>query len=291
MKVRPYSTLPRTPALSLFTVLATLLFLSGCYTVPETGRRSLSLMPEASMAALGRQSFSAVKQEVDLIRSGEQYEMVQRVGRRMVEVVGDRVPHADWEFILIDDDSVNAWAMPGGKIGVHTGLFKVAETEEELAFIIGHEIAHVTARHANSRISQALLIAGIGVGVNYSIRDMGQAEQALIMGLYGVGTTVGVALPYGRSQESEADYMGMIYMARAGYDPRVAAGVWRKMESASPGGAPPEWLSTHPSHNRRARDLREALPRAIKEYERATGKVPGETREREADQLEDFLRG
>jgi len=229
-------------------------------------------MPEASMAALGSQSFSAVKQEVTLVRSGEQYEMVQRVGRHMINQVGDRVPHADWEVILIEDDSVNAWAMPGGKIGVHTGLFKVVGDEDELAFIMGHEIAHVVARHANSRISQALLIAGVGVGVNYSVREMGVAEQSLIMGLYGVGTTVGLALPYGRSQESEADYLGLIYMARSGYDPRVAPGVWRKMSEASPGGQPPEWLSTHPSHERRARDLREAMPRAIEEYERATGR-------------------
>lgn len=245
-----------------------LMVLVGCYTVPETGRSSFTLLPESQVVNMGVSSFEEVKANSPLITSGTRYETIQRVGRRIQEAVGPDVPAADWEFIYIDEDQANAWAMPGGKVAIYDGLFDVIDTEDELAFIMGHEVAHVSARHANQRLSQAMVLSGVSIGVGYSIQDMSPTEQELIMGLYGVGSTIGLALPYSRVHEREADEIGQIYMARAGYDPSVAAGVWEKMNAASPGGSP-AWLSTHPSHSQRAESLRETLPRAQEEYERS----------------------
>ncbi|MFP4351845.1 MAG: M48 family metallopeptidase [Puniceicoccaceae bacterium] len=249
----------------LLSAPACLLLLGGCYTVPETGRSSFTLLPESQVVGMGLSSFEEIKANSPLITSGRNYEMIQRVGRRVAGVVGGAVPAADWEFIYIDEDQVNAFALPGGKIAVYDGLFDVVENEDELAFIIAHEVAHVTARHANQRLSQAMVLAGIGVGVGYAIEDLDPAEKQIVMAAYGLGGTLGVALPYSRMHEREADYIGLLYMARAGYNPAVAPGVWEKMAEDSPGG-PPAWLSTHPSHGDRARRLRESMPEAEREY-------------------------
>jgi len=249
-------------------LLSTLLlsvFLSGCHTVPETGRSAFTLLPESQVKGMGLSAFEQIKQESPLITSGRNYEMIQRVGRRIADAVDKDMPDADWEFIYIDEDEVNAFALPGGKIAVYDGLFEVIGNEDELAFILGHEIAHVTARHANQRLSQAMVIAGIGFGGSYLIEDLDSSEKQLIMAAYGLGTTVGIALPYSRLHESEADFIGQMYMARAGYNPAFAPGVWQKMAEASPGG-PPEWLSTHPSHGNRTERLEESLPQAEKIY-------------------------
>jgi len=251
--------------LSLLTLI---LLLTGCHTVPETGRSAFTMVPEAQVISMSQSSFAEVKANEPLITSGERYEMIQRVAKRIQNAASSDMPNAQWEVIYIDEPQVNAWAMPGGKIAIYDGLFDVIDTEDELAFIMGHEVAHVTARHSNQRLSQAMLLAGLGIGVNYSIRDLDPSNQQLILALYGVGSVVGVALPYGRMHEREADFIGQIYMARAGYQPSVAPGVWEKMNKAQPGG-PPAWLSTHPSHEERARLLRENLPRAQQEYERA----------------------
>ncbi len=238
------------------------------------------------MAGLGASGFNDVKRSSKLITSGERYEQVQRVMKRIVSQTGSDIPHAQWEAILIEDDSINAWAMPGGKIGVNTGLFRVTQTEDELAFVMGHEVAHVAARHASQRISQALLIAGVAVGLDLATRDWESGDRAILLGLYGIGTTAGVALPFSRANEREADYIGLLYMARAGYDPRVAPGVWGKMAAAG-GASLPQWLSTHPSHEDRERRLNEWMPEALLEYERATGKKL----EMEKEAYEQFTRG
>ncbi len=243
----------------------TVLFLAGCYTVPETGRSSFTLLPESQVRSMGVSSFEEIKAKSPLITSGRNYEMIQRVGDRIAKAVGSDVPNAEWEFIYIDDEQVNAFALPGGKIAVYDGMFDVIENEDELAFIIGHEVAHVTARHSNQRLSQAMVLAGIGIGVGYSIQDLDDSERQLILAAYGLGSTIGVSLPYSRLHEREADYIGQLYMARAGYNPEVAPGVWKKMAKASPSGVP-EWLSTHPSHGNRSEALRESLPKAKEEY-------------------------
>jgi len=242
-------------------LLASLFGLAGCYTVPETGRSSFTLLPESQVVSMGLSSFEQIKAEEPLITSGPRYEMIQRVGNRVADAVGDDLPAADWEFIYIDRDEVNAFALPGGKVAVYDGLFEAVENEDQLAFVLGHEVAHVTARHANQRLSQAMVVAGVGSGLGYAIDDLDPAERQIILAAYGVGATVGVALPYSRMHESEADVIGQIYMARAGYDPREAPQVWENM--AEVGGAqPPEFLSTHPSYDNRTERLEENVPRA-----------------------------
>lgn len=249
-------------------LLALMALMTGCHTVPETGRSAFTMLPESQVIGMSQSSFEQVKATAPLITSGERYDMIQRVARRIQDAASSDMPNAQWEVIYIDEPQANAWAMPGGKIAIYDGLFDVIDTEDELAFIMGHEVAHVTARHSNQRLSQAMLLAGLGIGVSYSIRDLDSSSQQLILALYGVGSAVGLALPYSRMHEREADFIGQIYMARAGYDPSVAPGVWEKMSAAHSGG-PPAWLSTHPSHEDRARLLRENLPRAKQEYQRA----------------------
>ncbi|MBC2602847.1 M48 family metallopeptidase [Puniceicoccus vermicola] len=241
------------------------LSLTGCYTVPETGRSSFTLLPESQVKSMGISSFEEIKETSPLITSGRNYEMIQRVGNRIAKAVGNDMPDAEWEFIYIDEDQVNAFALPGGKIAVYDGMFDVIDSEDELAFILGHEVAHVTARHSNQRLSQAMVIAGIGVGVGFAIDDLDSSEKQLILAAYGLGTTVGIALPYSRLHESEADYIGQLYMARAGYNPEVAPGVWVKMAEKSPNGTP-GWLSTHPTHEDRTQALQESMPKAKEEY-------------------------
>lgn len=242
------------------------LLLSGCYTVPETGRSSFTLLPEGQVRSMGVSSFEEIKANSPLITSGRNYEMIQRVGNRIASAAGNDVPNADWEFIYIDEDQANAFALPGGKIAIYDGMFDVIDSEDELAFIMGHEVAHVTARHSNQRLSQAMVLAGVGIGVGYAIQDLDSSEKQLILAAYGLGSTVGISLPYSRLHESEADYIGQLYMARAGYNPEVAPGVWEKMAKKSPSGTP-GWLSTHPTHEDRTQALRESMPRAKQEYQ------------------------
>lgn len=262
------------PSCLRLAVLAGLSIFSGCYTVPETGRSSFTLLPESQVTGMGITTFEEIKESAPLITSGRNYEMIQRVGFRVADAVGDDLPNADWEFIYIDEDQVNAFALPGGKIAVYDGMFDVIDNEDELAFILGHEVAHVTARHANQRLSQAMVLAGIGIGVSFAIEDLDSSEQQLILAAYGLGSTIGISLPYSRMHESEADYIGQLYMARAGYNPEVAPGVWEKMADASPNGTP-GWLSTHPAHEDRTEALQESLPKAKQEY-RSSRYVTGE---------------
>tara|TARA_R100000027_G_scaffold35638_1_gene26168 strand:+ start:433 stop:1107 length:675 start_codon:yes stop_codon:yes gene_type:complete len=217
---------------------------------------------------MGVSSFEEIKSSAPLITSGRNYDMIQRVGQRIAKAAGNDVPNAEWEFIYIDEDQVNAFALPGGKIAIYDGMFDVIDSEDELAFIMGHEVAHVSARHSNQRLSQAMVLAGIGVGVGYAIDDLDTSEKQLILAAYGLGTTVGISLPYSRLHESEADHIGQLYMARAGYNPEVAPGVWKKMAEVSPNGTP-GWLSTHPTHEDRSEALAESLPRAKEEYQKS----------------------
>ncbi|MEM0964734.1 MAG: M48 family metallopeptidase [Verrucomicrobiota bacterium] len=248
-----------------FGPLLLLLILTGCYTVPETGRSTFTLLPENQVTGMGLSTFEDIKQTSPLITSGRNYEMIQRVGQRIVDTLGSDFAGTDWEFIYIDDEQVNAFALPGGKIAIYDGLFDVIDSEDELAFIVGHEVAHVTARHSNQRLSQAMVIAGIGIGVGVAFDDLDRSEKQLVLAAYGIGSTVGMALPYSRLHEREADFIGQLYMARAGYNPAVAPGIWIKMAEASP-GSPPAWLSTHPAHKDREQELLQSLPRAEEEY-------------------------
>jgi metalloendopeptidase OMA1, mitochondrial len=254
-----------------FAALAALtLFLVGCYTVPETGRRAFIALPVGQELALGISAFDQIKQQEKLSTNPQKTAMVQRVGERIAAVVGNDLPSAEWEFALFASDQVNAFALPGGKIGVYEGILRLASTEDELATVIGHEIAHVTARHGAERFTQAVGLTAVGVGLDAALSGRDPQTRQLAMAAYGLGATVGLVLPHGRSAEREADEIGIIYAARAGYDPRAAISFWQKMEAeAAKGTRPPEFLSTHPSGETRIRELQRVMPRALEIYQQA----------------------
>jgi predicted Zn-dependent protease len=192
--------------------------------------------------------------------------MVRRVGERIAYVAAPDMPNAQWEFVVFDDDDqVNAFAMPGGKVAVYTGIFKVAKTEDDLAVVIGHEVAHVAAGHGNERVTQQLLAAGGALALQFGTNDLDSQTRQMLMAAYGAGSTLGFLLPYSRYHESEADEIGLIYAAKAGYDPRAAIGFWQRMEALK-SGSPPEFLSTHPSGATRVKKLNALMPEAYNIY-------------------------
>lgn len=244
--------------------------LSGCYTVPETGRSSLNLMSEGTVSSMAAASFGELKTDTPISTDKEKTAMVERVGRRIVTIAAasaDLPPVGQWEFVLFEDDkTINAFAMSGGKVGVYTGLFTVAKTEDQLAAVIGHEVAHVAARHGNERLSQNLVLAALGAGLVVGTMNESVETQAAVLGAYGAGSTVGVVLPFSRRDEAEADYIGLIYMARAGYDPRAAVEFWESMR-AQKGETVPEILSTHPADDTRIENIKRQLPQVMPIYE------------------------
>jgi predicted Zn-dependent protease len=248
-------------------LLAALLVLAGCYTVPETGRKSLMIVSPGEEMKMGAAAFADIrtkeKVSTDVAANGR----VQRIGRRIAESVGDALPGAKWEFVVFDaDETVNAFALPGGKVGVYTGLLKLAESDDEVATVIGHEIAHVTARHGAERMSQGVAAGLIGAGVALGTEDAKYRDA--IRAAYGVAAT-GVTLAYSRGNESEADYIGLRYAARAGYDPRAAVTFWQKMAKAKEGKQPWKWISTHPPDAERIADLKKWMPEVVPLYEQA----------------------
>ncbi|HEX2101837.1 MAG TPA: M48 family metallopeptidase [Candidatus Synoicihabitans sp.] len=253
----------------LVLLLATLV---GCSTVPETGRRQLMLVSPEQEAQMGLSAFSQIKQEEKISNDSRYNAQVQRIGQRIAESVGREIPNAEWEFVVFESEDINAFALPGGKVGVYTGLLKLAGSDDEVACVIGHEIAHVTSRHGAERTSQNQLAAGVGMlgAIGLSMSDMEPGKRNAILGLYGAGATVGVLLPYARTHETEADTIGLRFAAGAGYDPRAAAQFWRKMQAANERSAkPPEFLSTHPSDDRRIATLEQLAPEYMALYESA----------------------
>ena len=244
-----------------------LLWLPACTTVPQTGRSALHLVPSSQLASMSASQFGQLKQETPISRDPAYNAMVRRVGDRIAYVAGPDMPNAQWEFVVFDDDEqINAFAMPGGKVAVYTGIFKVAKTDADLAIVMGHEVAHVAAGHGNERMTQQLLAAGGALALQFGTSDMDSDQRALLMAAYGAGASVGVMLPYSRYHECEADEIGLIYAAKAGYDPRAAISFWERMAAQSQ-GAPPEFLSTHPASSTRIRKLDELMPRAIRVYQ------------------------
>lgn len=259
----------------LFTTLALagLLIIGSCTSVPLTGRRQLSLMPAAQMQAMSYAQYSETLKGAKLSQDAENTAMVKRLGSRIQKAVeeymtakglGGQLAGYQWEFNLVEDAQVNAWCMPGGKVVVYTGILPVAGSEEGLAAVMGHEIAHAIARHGDERMSQSMLQEFGGLALSTYLQDRPTETQQLWMTAYGVGSTLGVMLPYSRTHESEADHMGLIFMAKAGYNPEAAVSFWERM--AAKGGATPEFLSTHPSDARRVADLKRLMPEALKQY-------------------------
>ena len=260
---------------------AAVLLLAGCATVPGTGRKQYRFTSLGMEMSLGAEAYQSELQEAKVITSGKDYEMVQRVGKRIADSAVELYPEPsqefEWEIKLIDDPKmINAWCMPGGKMAVYTGLLPVTQTEEALAVVVGHEVGHAVARHGGERMSQELTFqVGLGVAA-VSMKDMKPEEQDAMLGaLIGVGT-YGVLYPFSRTQENEADELGLYMSAWAGYDPRAAVPLWQRM--AKMGGAkPPELLSTHPSDETRIAHMEELMPEAIRLYEEGQqqhGKAP-----------------
>ena len=255
--------------------IALILFVIGCATVPITGRKQLSLLPTSQVLELSFSGYQQMLSESKLSQDREDVAMVRRVGQRIANAsdqflrdngMAAEVKNYKWEFNLIQEDStVNAFCMPGGKVAVYTGILPVTKTETGLAVVMGHEVAHALANHGNERLSQGLMQQLGGVALEVALANKPEQTQSLAMMAYGVGSTVGVMLPYSRTHESEADHIGLILMAKAGYDPREAIPFWERMNNMG-GGRPPEFLSTHPAPEHRIADIQKELPEALKYY-------------------------
>ncbi len=256
--------------------LGLLTLVAACATVSETGRRQLMLVSPGEETKLGLTEFEKLKQKTPIAKDPETNAMLQRVGRRIAAVAP--VPNAQWEFVLFDEPKTpNAFALPGGKVGVYTGILPITRTEAGLATVIGHEVAHVMARHGGERISEGLLLQLGGVALDTAMQDNSATARRIVLGAYGIGGQVGVALPHSRKQELEADHIGLLYMARAGYDPREAIAFWQRFaayKDQAGGGRPVEFLSTHPVDNRRIAELQGFLPEALRAYRPATAAQP-----------------
>lgn len=245
-------------------------FGSEKYTNPETGRTSKVGLSVEQEAALGFQSYQQVLAQSRTVDSGPQYEMVRTIANRLAAATGDAGRNFEWQVALIQGDEVNAFCLPGGKIAVYTGILPVAENPAGLATVMGHEMAHATSRHGAQRVLQQNLTQTAMTGIAVSMADMDYNQQRAIMGAIGAGAQYGVLMPFGRKHEAESDEIGLMYMARAGYDPRESLRFWERMDRAG-GAGPPEFLSTHPSHGTRIAQLQALMPKAITEYERARG--------------------
>ncbi len=235
--------------------------LIGCSTVPYTNRTRLMMLPESEDSALGLAAYKEVLSQEKILNHPEATRLVLRVGRAIAQVADK--PDFDWEFTVIDDpDMVNAFALPGGKVAVYSGLFAVAVDEAGLATVIGHEIAHALARHGAERMSQGMALQGLGAGLSIATSGQSAGVQQAVMQAYGLGAQVGVMLPFSRHMESEADQIGLMLMAKAGYDPKASIGLWERMGALSDGQKPPEFLSTHPTYDTRISQFSQWMPEA-----------------------------
>ena len=239
--------------------------------IPETGRVARVGLSSEQETELGLQSYREVVAQSELIKSGPEYDAVIRVTRRLASAVGDAGGNFDWQVSVIRSEQANAFCLPGGKIAVYTGILKHTQTDAGLASVLGHEMAHAIARHGSQRILQNSLAQTVMTGASLSFSDMDWDKRRMVIAALGAGAQFGVLLPFSRKHESEADELGLMYMARAGYDPAEAIAFWQRMDEGS-GRQPPEFASTHPSHGARVSYLRELLPKAQAEYEKSNTK-------------------
>ncbi|WP_438482929.1 M48 family metallopeptidase [Oleiharenicola lentus] len=249
-------------ALSIFT---------GCTTVPETGRRQVIITNEATETQMGLEAFAAVKKETPVLNDAKVQARIERIGRRVADAVGRSLPNAQWEFVVFNDDkTVNAFALPGGKVGVYTGLIKLASSDDEIAIVMGHEVAHVTSRHGGERASQTTLAQG-GAALVGALSENSEYKNAFNTA-YGLAAQGLVLLPFSRLHESEADNVGLRFAAGAGYDPRAAAAFWKKMQAKSEGKEQWKWISTHPPTAERIANLEQLATGLMPIYEEAKKK-------------------
>ncbi len=248
-------------------LFASALCFVGCSHAPETGRSQLIMMSSTQEIKLGDEAFLEILKKEKTVSSGATYNMVQRVGEKVAlgasRLYPDVVRGYEWKFVLLKDkNNVNAWALPGGKCAVYTGLLPVTENEDALAIVMAHEVAHVIARHGAERATQGMM--GTAVIAGMAMTDMNETDQAIVLGAFGLG----IALPFSRTQETEADQIGLYIAADAGYDPREAIPLWQRMGKAGK-SAPAEFLSTHPSSESRISQLCGWMPKAMMYYDSA----------------------
>lgn len=254
--------------------LLLVLALVGCAKVPVTGRRQLHMLPESQLMSMSLTQYKAFLSENKTVGSGSSdAQLVKSVGEKIAKAVeqylkkhqqSKRIKNYTWEFNLVDDNTINAWCMPGGKVVFYTGILPVTKDENGLAVVMGHEIAHAIARHGNERMSQGLLVQAGGIGLSVAMAEKPELTQNLFLQSYGIGSQLGM-LKFSRMHESESDKMGLVFMAMAGYDPREAVDFWTRMSEVG-GAKPPEFLSTHPHDDTRIADIKEFLPEALKYY-------------------------
>ena len=264
----------RTQRIVLTLCLLLALLAAGCATTP-TGRRQLKLVSPQKMQQMGDKAYGDIKKNTPEVENEAVQDYVRCVCTAVTSALPEPRVTKEWEITVFSkDDAINAFALPGGNIGVYTGLLDVAETPDQLAAVVSHEVAHVRLEHANARIS-ANYATQVGVSLVGAVLGGSEGGNEQLYSLLGLGAQVGVLLPYNRSQESEADLLGLEYMAAAGFDPEASVALWRNMKEAS-GEGPPEFLSTHPSKGTRIQTLRKHLPQARKRYREAqnTGKNP-----------------
>jgi predicted Zn-dependent protease len=245
-----------------------LVVLAGCATAPYTGRKQVLMVSQEKEMSLGYQAFKQIKKQSRPSQDQALQERVRRVGERIAQAA-DR-PDFQWEFVVFEDDKeANAFCLPGGKVGIYTGLFKYIKNDSDLATVISHEVAHALARHAGERISQGTLaqLGGTALGIGLGALGVSPTAGRVAMQGYGLGTQLGVLLPYSRVQESEADRIGLILMAKAGYDPELALQFWERFATGKKDKAQvPQFLSTHPSDATRIQNMRTHLPEARQYY-------------------------
>jgi predicted Zn-dependent protease len=263
--------------MSARTILAVIIFAFvalSCSSVPITGRSQLSLVSDSEMMSMSYQEYDKFLKSNKLSTDKQATEMVRRVGGRIEKAVETYFAQKDmskqldgykWEFNLVESKEINAWCMPGGKVVVYTGILPVTKTEAGLAVVMGHEIAHAVARHGAERMSQEMLAQLGAVALDAALASKSAETKNVWMSAYGVGAQYGALLPYSRKHESEADQLGLYFMAMAGYDPNEAVTFWSRMAQTG-GSSPPEFLSTHPANDTRINDLKKLVPEAMKYY-------------------------
>lgn len=254
--------------------LLSLLMLAGCSSVPLTGRKQLLLVSDQEVLSSSLTQYNDYIKTAQKSTNATQTAMVVRVGKNIATAteqylrnhgLASEIQDFSWEFNLVKSDEVNAFCMPGGKIVVYEGLMKLVSSDDELAVVLGHEVAHAVAKHSNERISQQMLTQYGAQLLGQSLSGKSQMIQTVTNTVYGIGSQYGMTLPFSRKHETEADYMGLILMSMAGYNPDKAVTFWQKM-SASSGGKVPEFMSTHPSDARRISDIQKELPAIKAQY-------------------------
>ena len=253
------------------------LFIYACANVPVTGRQQLNLVSNSEIIPMVNQQYDSIVHHARLSSDANQTQMVKTVGLKIQRAVekymadnnlSSQLDGFKWEFNLIDDPkTVNAWCMPGGKVAFYTGIMPICKDESGVAVVMGHEVAHAIANHGRERMSQGL-VANMGLStIGAAMGQNPTMTKQLLMQAVGMGTQIGM-LKFSRQHESEADRIGLIFMSMAGYDPNTAVSFWERMDQMSGGNAPPEWLSTHPSHSTRISDLKAQIPEAMKYYKK-----------------------